>query len=210
MKNKKQLNQTTFLLMITIVLFFVMYGIGCILFNAQGFSKTQNFLNSAINDVSGWIKFLDTKVSIIMVALGVVISGIINCREIIYDTYQMLQVYSLLHIFFCVLVFMFAIATALVYFWGLQTIKAHRCNINFKSLWFIIEKKDDYPFEIYKEDIKKMTEKDVIDALAAELYKVNDIYRQKAVTMKRTIRVFGIALVVLFAIVCICVFLNVR
>lgn len=105
---------------------------------------------------------------------------------------------------------MFAIATALVYFWGLQTIKAHRCNINFKSLWFIIEKKDDYPFEIYKEDIKKMTEKDVIDALAAELYKVNDIYRQKAVTMKRTIRVFGIALVVLFAIVCICVFLNVR
>ena len=55
-----------------------------------------------------------------------------------------------------------------------------------------------------------MTEKDVIDALAAELYKVNDIYRQKAVTMKRTIRVFGIALVVLFAIVCICVFLNVR
>lgn len=178
--------------------------------NTSDFTKTQNFLNSAINDVSGWIKFLDTKVSIIMVALGVVISGIINCREIIYDTYQMLQVYSLLHIFFCVLVFMFAIATALVYFWGLQTIKAHRCNINFKSLWFITDKKDDYPFEIYKEDIKKMTEKDVIDALAAELYKVNDIYRQKAVTMKRTICVFGIALVVLFIIVCICVFLNVR
>ena len=62
MKNKKQLNQTSFLLIITIVLFFVMYGIGCVLFNAQGFSKTQNFLNSAINDVSGWIKFLDTKV----------------------------------------------------------------------------------------------------------------------------------------------------
>lgn len=82
--------------------------------NTSDFTKTQNFLNSAINDVSGWIKFLDTKVSIIMVALGVVISGIINCREIIYDTYQMLQVYSLLHIFFCVLVFMFAIATALV------------------------------------------------------------------------------------------------
>lgn len=178
--------------------------------NTSDFTKTQNFLNSTINDVSGWIKFLDTKVSIIMAVLGVVISGIINCREIIYDTYQMLQVYSLLHIFFCVLMFMFAIATALVYFWGLQTIKAHRCNINFKSLWFIIDKKDDYPFEIYKEDIKKMTEKDVIDALAAELYKVNDIYRQKAVTMKRTICVFGIVLVVLFIIVCICVFLNVR
>lgn len=178
--------------------------------NTGDFTKIQNFLNSAINDVSGWIKFLDTKVSIIMAALGVVISGIINCRETIYETYQMLQVYSLLHIFFCVLVLMFAIATVLVYFWGLQTIKAHRCNINFKSLWFIIEKKDDYAYEIYKEDIKKMTEKDVIDALATELYKVNDIYRQKAVTMKRTICVFEIALIVLFIIVCICVFLNVR
>lgn len=179
-------------------------------FGEMDFTKTQSFLNSAINDVSGWIKFLDTKVSIIMAALGIVISGTINCREIIYATYQMSQAYSLLHFFFCVLVLIFAITTILVYFWGLQTIKSHRCNINFKSLWFIIEKKDDYPFEVYKEDIKRMTEKDVIDTLAAELYKVNDIYRQKAVTMKRTICAFGITLIVLFIIVCICVFLNVK
>ena len=174
------------------------------------YAKTQIFLNSAINDISGWIKFLDTKVSIIMAALGIIISGIINCREIIYATYQMSQVYDLLHIFFCVLVFIFAITTVLVYFWGLQTIKAHRCNINFKSLWFIIDKKEDYPFEVYKEDIKKMTEKDVIDTLSAELYKVNDIYRQKVVTMKRTIYAFVITLIVLFIIVCICVFLNMK
>lgn len=45
MKQKKQMNQTSFLLLITIVLFFVMYGIGCVLFKDQGFAKTQNFLN---------------------------------------------------------------------------------------------------------------------------------------------------------------------
>lgn len=45
MKNKKQLNQTSFLLLITIVLFFVMYAVGCILFKDQGFARTQNFLN---------------------------------------------------------------------------------------------------------------------------------------------------------------------
>lgn len=38
MKNKKQLNQTSFLLLITIVLFFVMYAVGCILFKDQGLS----------------------------------------------------------------------------------------------------------------------------------------------------------------------------
>ena len=42
MKQKKQLNQTSFLLLITIVLFFVMYAIGCVVFKEQGFAKTQN------------------------------------------------------------------------------------------------------------------------------------------------------------------------
>lgn len=170
----------------------------------------QLFLNSAINDISGWVKFLDTKVSIIMAAVGIVISGVINCRETINRTYEQLQIYSLLQAFFCILVFIFAIATFLVYFWGIQTIKAHRSNINFESLWFINKKKDDYAFEVYKNDIKKMTENDIIDTLAAELYKMNDIYRQKTLTMQHTIYAFGVDLVAIFVMICICVFFNVK
>ena len=43
MKSKRTLNQTSFLLLITIALFFVMYVVGCVLFKDQGFAKTQNF-----------------------------------------------------------------------------------------------------------------------------------------------------------------------
>ena len=43
MKKKRTLNQTGFLLLITIVLFFVMYILGCVIFKDQGFAKTQNF-----------------------------------------------------------------------------------------------------------------------------------------------------------------------
>ena len=50
MKSKTKLNQTSFLLLITIVLFFAMYMIGCILFKDQGFAKTQNFLNLFISN----------------------------------------------------------------------------------------------------------------------------------------------------------------
>ena len=50
MKQKKKLNQTSFLLLITIVLFFVMYAIGCVIFKEQGFAKTQNFLNLFISN----------------------------------------------------------------------------------------------------------------------------------------------------------------
>ncbi len=72
MKNKKQLNQTTFLLMITIVLFFVMYGIGCILFNAQGFSKTQNFLNLFISNAG--LIVIGIGMTVVMITGGIDIS----------------------------------------------------------------------------------------------------------------------------------------
>ena len=52
MKGKMKLNQNSFLLLVTIILFFVMYGIGCVIFNAQGFSKTQNFLNLFISNAA--------------------------------------------------------------------------------------------------------------------------------------------------------------
>ena len=50
MKGNMKLKQNSFLLLVTILLFFIMYGIGCVLFNAQGFSKTQNFLNLFISN----------------------------------------------------------------------------------------------------------------------------------------------------------------
>lgn len=72
MKNKKQLNQTTFLLMITIILFFVMYGIGCILFNAQGFSKMQNFLNLFISNAG--LIVIGIGMTVVMITGGIDIS----------------------------------------------------------------------------------------------------------------------------------------
>lgn len=178
--------------------------------NKADFTKTQSFLHSAISDISGYIKFFDTKVSIIMSVLGVVISGIVNCRQVIYDTYKSMESFSLLHVFFCALIFVFVFNVFFVYFWGLLTIKAHVCNINFKSLWFIKDKKESYPFESYKEDVEKMTSKDIVDTLAAELYKLNDIYRQKASTTKKAVASFATSLIIMFIIMCICIFINVR
>ena len=46
---KKKINGTTFLLMITILLFVVMYAAGMIVFNDKGFAKPQMFLLSLIH-----------------------------------------------------------------------------------------------------------------------------------------------------------------
>lgn len=72
MKNKKQLNQTSFLLLITIVLFFVMYAVGCILFKDQGFARTQNFLNLFISNVG--LIVIGIGMTVVMITGGIDIS----------------------------------------------------------------------------------------------------------------------------------------
>ncbi len=47
---KRKIDSNTLLLIITIVLFFVMYGIGCIIYYERGFTHLQTFLNVLINN----------------------------------------------------------------------------------------------------------------------------------------------------------------
>lgn len=169
------------------------------------YSRTQSFLSSAISDIAGHTNVFDTKVSIVMAALGVIISGLINCWELLYDSYKCLERGSMLYISFCFILFLFCISMVLVYFWGVQTIRTHACNISFKSLWFIREKQEEYPFEIYKSDIENLTVKDIINNMSAELFKLNDIYRQKQVTTRRTVSAFAVALTMLLLDIGICI-----
>lgn len=103
----------------------------------------------------------------------------------------------------------FLTATVLVYFWGLQTIKSHTCEIEFKSLWFIKEKRELYSFENYRDAVEKMTDKDIVDTMAAELYKLNDINKQKMKTMKKTIKAFSVMLIALLSLVLFCTLMNI-
>lgn len=72
MQNKIQLNQNSFLVLITIALFLVMYGIGCILFGAQGFGKIQNLLNLFISNAG--LIVISIGMTVVMIAGGIDIS----------------------------------------------------------------------------------------------------------------------------------------
>lgn len=50
LKERKQINSNTLLLLITIALFIVMYIIGCIVYASKGFTHFQTFLNILINN----------------------------------------------------------------------------------------------------------------------------------------------------------------
>ncbi len=50
LKERKQINSNTLLLLITIALFIVMYAVGCAMYAGKGFTHVQTFLNILINN----------------------------------------------------------------------------------------------------------------------------------------------------------------
>ena len=71
-KKGLNLDGNSFLLMITIVLFFVMYGIGMVVFKSAGFAKTQNFLNLFVSNAG--LIVIAGGMTIVMITGGIDIS----------------------------------------------------------------------------------------------------------------------------------------
>ena len=72
MKKKRNIDGNTFLLMITIVLFFVMYLIGILVFKDKGFAKPQVFLNLFISNAG--LIVIAAGMTMVMIAGGIDIS----------------------------------------------------------------------------------------------------------------------------------------
>lgn len=71
-KNGRKLDGNSFLLVITIVLFFAIYLIGIMLFKDQGFAKLQNFLNLFISNAG--LIVIAAGMTIVMITGGIDIS----------------------------------------------------------------------------------------------------------------------------------------
>lgn len=160
----------------------------------------QAFLASAITDIATYIQLADTKVSIIMgsiVALGV---GIMSCYQPINTAIGKITPCSWSGVALIILLVLLALSVCGVFIFGILTIRGHVSIIDYKSKWFIATSKSQYSFDAYKQDVIDMTDEDVIENMAAELYKLNDINRQKASTCKWTIRLFAATLALVLAV----------
>ncbi len=147
------------------------------------------FLEAAINDISGNIKFLDAKMSIIMATMGVIIGGLISCRENLNETYQNLndinqntQTTNWKLIFFLVVFIAYLISTLLAFGFGISTLTARGINVNFDSLWYIDSKKM-IEFNTFLKRINILSSTNIIENMSCELYKINNINKIK---MQRT------------------------
>lgn len=151
----------------------------------------QVFLTSAISDMATWIQVTDTKVSIIMGALVALIAGGLSCAQYISDIFSDIKPCSWIGVMLIITIVLLFISIIGVFVFGTLTIRGHKSLINYESKWFLSKHLKEYSFEIYIKELKEMTDNDVIENMGAELYKLNDINRQKTKTMKWTIYLFA-------------------
>ena len=154
----------------------------------------QAFMSSAISDISSYIQLTDTKVSIIMAVMAAIIAAIATCYKEILDNISGIKWCSLVGVIEILFLLAFIVGFAGVFLFGILTIRGHKPKLKYKSKWFIIDSVETYSFENYKSDVMKMTDDDILDNMAAELYKLNDINRQKLNSYKWLIRCLSVSI----------------
>lgn len=163
--------------------------------NEKSDEMKQSFLSSAISDIATYIQLTDIKISIVMGSLIALVAGFMACYDPISQAFaeikpcswrgNALTIFVLLHMLSFIMVFVF----------GILTIRGHVSIISYESKWFLPKSTKEYSFDVYKEDVNSMTDQDIIENMAAELYKLNDINRQKSKTAKWAIRFFAATLI---------------
>ncbi|MBY8909855.1 hypothetical protein K6L05_08625 [Salinicoccus roseus] len=158
----------------------------------------QSFLSDAISDIAGNIRFLDTKVSIIMAAIVAMIGGVLASINTIESLVQNISPCSWLGVLIIFLSIICLISTISVFIFGINTIKGRISNFQYNSKWFLTHPMKKYSFTAYKNDVLKMNSQDIIENMTAELYKLNDINKQKMKSMRRVIIAFSTSLISAF------------
>lgn len=156
----------------------------------------QAFLSSAISDISSYIQLSDTKVSIIMAALVALVAVVVSCYEPVICVLVNIKPCSWLGVTLIILGLVLFMSFVAVFVFGMLTIRGHSSNIGYKSKWYLHQSTKEYSFDAYKEDVILMTDEDVIENMTAELYKLNDINRQKLKTNRWVMRFFSLTLIV--------------
>lgn len=168
----------------------------------------QAFLTSAISDISSYIQLCDTKVSIIMAAMVALVAAAVSCYEPILCALDNIKPCSWLGVTIAIFGILFFISFVAVFVFGILTIRGHSSNIMYKSKWFLPQTTKEYSFDVYKKDVQEMKDEEIIENMAAELYKLNDINRQKLRTNTWVIRSFSSTLITA-SIICILIVVSV-
>ena len=165
-----------------------------------------DYLSAAINDLSNWIRFMDTKVAVVIAADMLILTSLITN---IKSTSSLIQNFDCLciKIVILILITFFVYNTVRVYYVGISTLLARigktkgsidtvevwKTFTNSKQFertsWFVVD--DDYKIEEYISNFNEKTSENLVQEMAKELYKLNVINRVKMRKANMTLKAFG-------------------
>lgn len=160
----------------------------------RSYLEINDFLKSAITDLTGNLTLLDTKVSIVIATVGVILGLVVACKSNILKAYYFYTTNRWLMLLFVSLSISYIISIVMSFVFGVKCIFVRFGNSQSKSLWFFkTEKYGGISEKNYIYKVKKMTTKELTNNLAVEVYKLNMINNCKMHNARITMIMFSIS-----------------
>ena len=157
-------------------------------------SNTSDFLKAAISDLTGNLTLLDTKISLIMATVGVILGLVVACKSNVLKAYHFYENICVLKAIFLLLSVAYIVSVIITFVYGIKCIMIRFGKSKSSSLWFF--QTEDYggiTEQNYLQKVKHMTDDSIIKNLAVEVYKLNKINNRKMRTGKTTVIMFAIS-----------------
>lgn len=156
--------------------------------------STNDFLKAAITDITGNLALLDTKISIVMATVGVILGLVVACKSNLLRAFHYYSSICPFNILFLFLAIFYIISIISVFACGINCITIRFGKSKLPSLWFFeTEEYDGISESKYLYKITQMRINDITKNLANEVYKLNTINNRKMHAGRRTIVLFAIS-----------------
>lgn len=167
----------------------------------SSYDRTNDFLKVAISDLTGNLTLLDTKISIIMATVGVILGLVVACKSNILKAYYFYEDICIFKAIFLLLSAAYIVSIIFTFVYGIKCIMIRFGKSKSSSLWFF--QTEDYggiTEQNYIKRVKYMTDESIMKNLAVEVYKLNRINNRKMLTGKTTIILFAISCAIISAL----------
>lgn len=167
----------------------------------SSYDSTNDFLKVAISDLTGNLTLLDTKISIIMATVGVILGLVVACKSNILKAYYFYEDICIFKAIFLLLSAAYIVSIIFTFVYGIKCIMIRFGKSKSSSLWFFqTEDNGGITEQNYIKRVKYMTDESIMKNLAVEVYKLNRINNRKMLTGKTTIILFAISCAIISAL----------
>ena len=167
----------------------------------SSYDSTNDFLKVAISDLTGNLTLLDTKISIIMATVGVILGLVVACKSNILKAYYFYEDICIFKAIFLLLSATYIVSIIFTFVYGIKCIMIRFGKSKSSSLWFFqTEDNGGITEQNYIKRVKYMTDESIMKNLAVEVYKLNRINNRKMLTGTTTLILFAISCAIISAL----------